>query len=138
MYSICEGTMPMLDKVMSITKGATDGISSVSQQANTSVRHNSSPFCLNYAVITMLLLLFFSVAFGETSLSHVLYSLGCWELRVLRARLDMELVLAMVLDLVCHIYSFFSIFCQIIYLPSLSDFYSIRCFLWFFSQLYIA
>ncbi|ESW28578.1 hypothetical protein PHAVU_002G001100 [Phaseolus vulgaris] len=31
-------TMPMLDKVMSITKGATDGISSVSQQANTSLR----------------------------------------------------------------------------------------------------
>ncbi|KAK7367732.1 hypothetical protein VNO80_09750 [Phaseolus coccineus] len=31
-------TMPMLDQVMSLTKGATDGISSVSQQANTSLR----------------------------------------------------------------------------------------------------
>jgi len=115
MYSICVGTNPMLDQVMSVTKGATDGISSVSKQVNTSVRQNSSPSSLKYGIITMLLLLFFSVAFGEISLSHVLYSLGCWEVLVFRARLDMELVFATVLDLVCHIYSYFSIFCHIIY-----------------------
>ncbi|WVZ11996.1 hypothetical protein V8G54_016526 [Vigna mungo] len=91
--------MSMLDQVMSVSKGATDGISSVSKQVNTSVRQNSSASSFNHAVITMLLLLFSSVAFGKMSLSHVLYRLGCWELRVFRARLDMELVFAMVLDL---------------------------------------
>lgn len=90
----------MLDQVMSATKGATDAFSGVGNQVNTSVRQN-----LKYAVITMLLAPSFSVAFGETSVSHILYSLERWEVRVFRAWLDMELVLLMALDLVCHMYS---------------------------------
>jgi len=43
MHSICVDTMSMLDQVMNMTKGATDGISRVSKQVNTSVRQNLLP-----------------------------------------------------------------------------------------------
>lgn len=52
---------------------------------------------------------FFSIALSGKSVSHILYSLRRWDLQLFPAWLDMELVLVMAMDLVCHMYSYFSI-----------------------------
>ena len=109
MFSFRVGGIPMLDQVMSATKGATDAFSGV---GNLVWQNSSSSWlfwvCCHYHVAPFFFS-FFSIALSGKSVSHILYSLRRWDLQLFPAWLDMELVLVMAMDLVCHMYSYFSI-----------------------------
>lgn len=90
-----------MNEVMSATRGATDAFSGISRHLNNSVSLILVLFIKVFKII-ILCSLFAIRNFGPLKFSQFSHaSSGHWELRTSKLALDVELVLAMVLVLVC-------------------------------------
>lgn len=93
------GAIPVMNEVMSATRGATDAFSGITRHLNNSVSFIHVFFLYTLCILCSLFAIWNFGPLKFSQFSHV--SSGNWELRTSKLALGVELVLAMVLVLVC-------------------------------------